>query len=986
LYTANELQNSGMTAGNITGIRLTIAEAGNEVEFLKIKMKHTDLEVLNADSPDLENFTEVYFLNTGFTAPGKHNFNFYQAFSWNGLNNILIEFSFTGDDSGTNSLVKGESTAPDAMSLITTTPAILNFVIPSMLRNIPAEAFFSLDSLVTISFWQFGDPDFQPFNSYIFEGADANDNRVINCHLPWSNSRVYWDAGNSGTNDYDRIDKEADFEDYAGQWNHWAMTKNVITGEMKIYLNGELWHSGTGMFRSMEGITKFKIAGNKNNGKYAGYINEFRIWKAELDELTIKNWMYTDINNAHPNYNDLLIYYKLNDINGELVSDDGPGNFDGTIFGQPLYVTRKGHQLSRNFTEIFSRPNIEFVKGLYSQTILETDFLDSLQRPYNTVVSYYVENNELFANDTNIYWEAGYMPVFAENGTQVDSIFIPYEALLNIETLEYYRKWPARFELLSFITPYGNGLDLGQEGVMWEFDVSDFGPVLKGEKFLSIEGVGKNSEELDIRFLFLEGTPPRNVLSINPIWPIAKASQAWYGFGPTAISEDQVFEPRDILMNSEAEFFKIKSAITGHGQNGEFTTKWHYINVDGDDWEFEYKVWNECSTIPVYPQGGTWIFDRAGWCPGDPTTLFEFDITEYVVPGQVHTIDYGLTNYGGLSQADYRIANQLVTYGPANFNLDAAIVGIQNPNQEIAEFKRFNPACSSPEVIIQNTGATLLTNLEIEYWVEGGEALTYDWNGNLNFLEKEFVTLPIPNYSFWYGTENRFHVLISEPNGGMDEYSYNNSYSVGFESTDVYDIDESLEVHCLTNNHAYQTSYFLTDSEGNIVFERDNLDNNTLYTDVLSLTPGCYTLRIDDSADNGLYFWFNTAQGTGYLRLKNTTGYILENFEPEFGRFAEYEFAIVDLAGKNEVVENKLFSLYPNPAKNTINLSLTGYDGLNVRVNILDASMHIVKAENITTGGSGFLKQINVRDLDPGVYFVQVIFREKVCTQKLIKL
>ena len=178
------------------------------------------------------------------------------------------------------------------------------------------------------------------------------------------------------------------------------------------------------------------------------------------------------------------------------------------------------------------------------------------------------------------------MPVFAESGELLDSIWIEPEDQLNIEILEYYQKWPARYELLSFITPYGNGLDLGQEGVMWEFDVSDFGPVLRGDKYLSIEGVGAYSEELDIRFLYIEGTPPRNVLTINPIWPMAKASQAWYGFGPAAIDQDLVFEPREILMNPDAEFFKVRSAITGHGQSGEFVAKWHYIDVDGDDWEF----------------------------------------------------------------------------------------------------------------------------------------------------------------------------------------------------------------------------------------------------------------------------------------------------------------------------------------------------------------------------------------------------------------
>ncbi len=67
----------------------------------------------------------------------------------------------------------------------------------------------------------------------------------------------------------------------------------------------------------------------------------------------------------------------------------------------------------------------------------------------------------------------------------------------------------------------------------------------------------------------------------------------------------------------------MKSSITGHGQNGEFNAKYHYYNIDGGEEEYIYHVWNDCSEIPIYPQGGTWIYDRAGWCPGDPTTLHE---------------------------------------------------------------------------------------------------------------------------------------------------------------------------------------------------------------------------------------------------------------------------------------------------------------------------------------------------------------------------
>ncbi|MCF8405538.1 MAG: T9SS type A sorting domain-containing protein [Bacteroidales bacterium] len=984
LYLASELSNSGLNQGEITGLRHFVENTGSEVEFLKIKMKHTDKTYLDELAPEIDGFTEVYFLNTLIGNSDKHSFNFYNPFDWNGSDNLLVEYSFTQNNPGTSTYILGETT-PELYSIHTTTPdGFANFNQGEYI-SVPAEAFNDISDVITLAFWQYGNPELQPFNSYIFEGGDAGNNRVINSHLPWGNSRVYWDAGNSGTNAYDRIDKEANFGDFAGQWNYWAFTKNATSGEMKIYLNGSLWHSGTDKFKTMEGITSFNIAGNKSSGQYAGYINDFAVWNAELDEQSIKDWMFKSINNSHPYWSDLLFYYKLDEANNGIVEDFSDNAYDGTVVGQPLFINFKGHQLLKDFTPYYERPNTEFVQGSYTQNILETDYLDSLQRPYNAVYSYYVLNNDLIANDTNIYWEAGYMPVNDESGVLIDSIYITAEDSIEIETLEYYQKWPSRFELVSFITPYGNGLDLGQEGVMWEFDVSDFAPVLKGDKYISIEGVGRWSEEYDIRFLFIEGTPFRDVIGIHSIWPIANPNQLWYGVGPAAIINDEKFEPREFYFPAEVSSAKIKSAITGHGQTGEFSPKWHYMDIDGGDWEFNYKVWKECSTVPVYPQGGTWPFDRAGWCPGDPTNVYEFDITPYITPGQSHVIDYGLLAQNPFSNADYRISNQIVLYGGPNYDFDLDLIGVVNPNREIAAHMRFNPACMEPTVLFRNTGTTTIVSVKFEYFVEGGDVMTHFWTGNLGFLDSTYVNLPINDYTFWLGSENKFYVDILQVNGITDENPNNNHYEADFDMTDIFDISEEMELHCLTNNYGYQNSYYLMDSEGNIIVENSDMENNTLYTDVLSLSPGCYTLHIDDSADDGLYYWYNTGQGAGYLRLKNSAGYILENLEPEFGRWAEYEFAVWDISGTSEVKENRVTSVYPNPASNIINIDLQGFGNSRVKFELFDVNDKLLLSKSLQITENKHHEELMVGAIKPGLYLLNVNDGNKTRTFKVVK-
>ncbi|MCK5001009.1 MAG: LamG domain-containing protein, partial [Anaerohalosphaera sp.] len=149
--------------------------------------------------------------------------------------------------------------------------------------DIPAAAFATVSNAVSISMWINGNIADPPLNNSVLYGADASGQRVLNIHLPWSNSGVYWDAGNSGTSSYDRINKTAEASEFSGQWNYWVFTKDATSGEMKIYLNGVLWHSGTGKTLTMSTITSASI-GSKLGTKYFydGLIDDVRVYNYAL--------------------------------------------------------------------------------------------------------------------------------------------------------------------------------------------------------------------------------------------------------------------------------------------------------------------------------------------------------------------------------------------------------------------------------------------------------------------------------------------------------------------------------------------------------------------------------------------------------------------------------------------------------------------------------------------------------------------------------
>ncbi|GAF98334.1 unnamed protein product, partial [marine sediment metagenome] len=101
---------------------------------------------------------------------------------------------------------------------------------------------------------------------------------------------VYFDTGGTAPDSgYDRIQKAATRAEYEGSWQHWAFTKDADTGEQSIYLNGFLWHSGTGMTRTMTGVTAFTIGCNPSpSNYYVGMMDDFRVYNISLSSKEIR--------------------------------------------------------------------------------------------------------------------------------------------------------------------------------------------------------------------------------------------------------------------------------------------------------------------------------------------------------------------------------------------------------------------------------------------------------------------------------------------------------------------------------------------------------------------------------------------------------------------------------------------------------------------------------------------------------------------------
>jgi len=319
LYLADELNIISLNDTIINGLSIySNNNTPQTVNFLKIKLKLTNDTILNPSSPHITGFTEVYHSNT-ILSYGINRLQFYNPFTWDSVSNIIVEFSFTDSLNTSTPLVLGDNIV-DSMGMYTNDASYIQ-VIGTENIDIASSSLAVINDEITISFWANGDENILPVNTSLFEALDSNGSRTLNLHFPWSNGRVYWDCGNNSTS-YDRIDKPANINEYAGSWSHWTFTKNTTTGSMKIYHNGVLWHSGTGKTMPIN-IESFKLMsnGNGNSNFWSGKLKELRIFNKELVDTTIQKWIHKRLDSNHPNYSDLIAYYPFNEGYGNTAND-----------------------------------------------------------------------------------------------------------------------------------------------------------------------------------------------------------------------------------------------------------------------------------------------------------------------------------------------------------------------------------------------------------------------------------------------------------------------------------------------------------------------------------------------------------------------------------------------------------------------------------------------------------------------------------------
>ncbi len=992
LLTQAQLLQAGVQAGDLQSLRLYLNDIAIEGKLFypSIRIKSTnDIDLLNLHSTG---FTEVYNASAGLPGGlsplvvGANELAFYQAFTWDGLSSIVIDFYFENDVPSANALSFETSS-------ISTNQA-LSYQGKNGYLSLNGNNYTMLEysdenmgNEVTIECWVKGN-GVAGTNTTFLEAYDTLGNRILNIHMPWSNNNLYWDAGNQ--TGFDRINKAMTTNEIDNEWNHWAFVKKQSTGEMFIYKNGQLWHSGTNLNRSIGYIHRFILGASKDQSiKWKGSIDEFRVYNVALSQATILANYQKKIDTSHPNWANLKVYYDFDNLSYAI--DKSPNQFKlmPSEFGMiqfdelPLAGVKQESFL----------PLLSFGQGSVNSTI-QTNVINQKKFIEPIIVFEQMPVSRHFDLVTSFVGvQQGNAYEYNQNNQVISQVpFTTSTQLVNTPIVCYNPPYELikDVEIARYITPYGIQFDLGPNGFTWKYDVTDYQMYLKG----LVDLAAHNTQELiDLKFAFIEGIPPRDVHARQPIWSDFRS----YNFAQMA--NDVVLQEKPVILADSSETFKIKTRMSGHGQVGDFACcEWvandHQIKVDGIP-RFNWNIWQstECGDNPNIGQGGTWPYAREGWCPGDRVKEHEFELTPYVTPGDTVKLDYAINavpgNDPGQAGGNYIAAYDLISYSAPNFQNDASISDVLNPNNW-EYYSKWNPTCQNPRVVLKNTGAQPLTSCRIYAWITYGVNIVYDWTGNLGFLEEAVIELPVDHVDWWIDFNNNqtFTAWVADVNGiaGEDEYNQNSTKTTKFDSPER--IDGAFFIWLTTNNKASENKYRMVDHAGNILLQRDVLTNQTQYKDTFNLAQGCYSIIIEDSDDDGLGFWYsNQVEGetTGQLRLRKVGGSYIEFFPSDFGSYHRYDFSVgFTLDVKEEELAHEI-AIYPNPTNGVTTVEVSGSVYNDASIELYDLSGRKLMQEKMNATQFFAESFLDLSSMSAGTYLVRIMTNQRVYTKELIK-
>jgi hypothetical protein len=454
-------------------------------------------------------------------------------------------------------------------------------------------------------------------------------------------------------------------------------------------------------------------------------------------------WVY--VNPAKPYAHPIGLTYKLGFLSNvqckwnytiKLFAREHTGNKDSTLMQAPSFrvngKTRNSIRYSSNNT---------YQKVFNTGTTLT----DSVPKTALFLVLYNNADNPLQPTDSLRKWPANfYMYSFDTTGNKIDSFFVLETNKLYRTNTPYYNVFSVinNIKIGKFIPPYAKS---SPKNFKYDYisDVTDYAPLFYDTFELRIQCIGYFYWfTATINFIFIEGTPARNVLKVVKFYS--------YGFQNKQPNNsiENCLTLKKHSTNATDQSVKANILITDCEMKSskncpELCAKYfilkHYNNTIANKLTWK----DDCGKNAIINHQETWIYDKSNQCQGKAVPLYKHVLNANL--GSNNTIDLDTVPSTANSDAAYYIKVQPMHSKTYNDELDLGVKDILSSGNNFW-YNCTNPICTNTQIKLHNCGQNTIQ--------------PYEGMGSLSIIILHSPTVRLLcNFSINFGTFTALHFI-----------------------------------------------------------------------------------------------------------------------------------------------------------------------------------------------------------------------------------
>lgn len=251
------------------------------------------------------------------------------------------------------------------------------------------------------------------------------------------------------------------------------------------------------------------------------------------------------------------------------------------------------------------------------------------------------------------------------------SISVLLRTVKNNDTVNY--------QLGRMITPYSGAYNQGKNAKKWNekwhWSITEYLPLMKDSVDIVVVYEGYQDGFLaSTDFVFEKINDKRQKMP-----KFLGVENVHYGYFPYGKEKDPIYnyvKEKEIILPKGTKSVWARVTISGHGGDSlnaaaEFLKKNYCYIVNGEKVLAKQAIWkDDCGCNKIQPQGGTWIYNRAGWCPGTKVNEYYYNLTPYIKDNKIK-VDIAFDYYNGYSSGDagYQVAHDLFFIGEKDYNI-----------------------------------------------------------------------------------------------------------------------------------------------------------------------------------------------------------------------------------------------------------------------------------------------------------------------------